>query len=37
MAARFPGVKIVIDHLGKPDLRQRDPWAEFRKMFPLKK
>jgi predicted TIM-barrel fold metal-dependent hydrolase len=30
-------VKIVVDHLGKPDLRQPDPWPEFRKMFLLKK
>jgi predicted TIM-barrel fold metal-dependent hydrolase len=37
MAGRFPGVKIVIDHLGKPDLKQQDPWPEFRKMFRLKK
>lgn len=37
MAGRFPGVKIVIDHLGKPDLRQPDPWIEFRKMFRLKR
>ena len=37
MAARFPGVKIVIDHLGKPDLRASDPWAEFRKMFRMKR
>jgi predicted TIM-barrel fold metal-dependent hydrolase len=37
MAGRFPGVKIVIDHLGKPDLKQPDPWPEFRKMFALKK
>ncbi len=37
MAGRFPGVKIVVDHLGKPDLRKRDPWPEFRKMFALKK
>src|SRR3954452_1363371 len=37
MAGRFPGVKIVIDHLGKPDLRAADPWPEFRKMFRLKK
>ena len=37
MAGRFPGVKIVIDHLGKPDLRAADPWPEFRKMFALKK
>jgi predicted TIM-barrel fold metal-dependent hydrolase len=25
MAGRFPGVKIVIDHLGKPDLKASDP------------
>jgi len=37
MAARFPGVKIVIDHLGKPDLTAPDPWADFRKMFRLKR
>jgi predicted TIM-barrel fold metal-dependent hydrolase len=37
MAGRFPGVKIVIDHLGKPDLRAADPWPEFRKMFRLKR
>ncbi len=37
MAGRFPGVKIVIDHLGKPDLHSPDPWPEFRKMFRLKR
>ena len=37
MAGRFPGVKIVIDHLGKPELKLADPWPEFRKMFRLKK
>jgi predicted TIM-barrel fold metal-dependent hydrolase len=37
MAGRFPGVKIVIDHLGKPDLRAVDPWVDFRKMFRLKR
>lgn len=37
MAGRFPGVKIVIDHLGKPDLKASDPWKEFRKMFRLKR
>ena len=37
MAGRFPGVKIVVDHLGKPDLKLSDPWPEFRKMFPLKR
>ena len=37
MAERFPGVKIVVDHLGKPDLRAPDPWVEFRRMFRLKR
>jgi predicted TIM-barrel fold metal-dependent hydrolase len=37
MAGRFPGVKIVIDHLGKPDLKAADPWADFKKMFRLKR
>jgi predicted TIM-barrel fold metal-dependent hydrolase len=37
MAGRFPGVKIVIDHLGKPDLKAADPWADFRQMFRLKR
>ena len=37
MAGRFPGVKIVVDHLGEPDLRAADPWADFRKMFRLKR
>jgi predicted TIM-barrel fold metal-dependent hydrolase len=37
MAGRFPGVKVVVDHLGEPDLRSPDPWTNFRKMFRLKK
>lgn len=37
MAERFPGVKIVIDHAGKPDLKLEDPWPDFRKMFRLKR
>jgi predicted TIM-barrel fold metal-dependent hydrolase len=37
MAGRFPGVKIVVDHAGKPDLKATDPWSEFRLMFRLKK
>jgi len=37
MCGRFPRVKVVVDHLGKPDLRLPDPWPEFRKMFALKK
>jgi predicted TIM-barrel fold metal-dependent hydrolase len=37
MAGRFPGVKIVVDHLGEPDLHAADPWADFRKMFRLKR
>jgi len=37
MAGRFPGVKIVVDHAGKPDLKLPDPWPEFKKLFRLKK
>lgn len=37
MAGRFPGVKIIVDHAGKPDLKLADPWPEFKKMFRLKK
>lgn len=37
MAGRFPGVKIIVDHAGKPDLTAKDCWPEFRKMFRLKR
>ncbi len=37
MAGRFSGVKVVVDHLGEPDLKASDPWRDFRKMFRLKK
>jgi predicted TIM-barrel fold metal-dependent hydrolase len=37
MAGRFPGVNVVVDHLGKPNLKAADPWADFRKMFRLKR
>jgi predicted TIM-barrel fold metal-dependent hydrolase len=37
MAGRFPGVKIIVDHAGKPDLTSKDCWPEFRKMFRLKR
>ena len=37
LAGRFPGVKIVVDHLGKPYLRAVDPWPEFKKIFRLKR
>jgi len=37
MAERFPGVKIVIDHAGKPDLKAPDCWPEFIRMFKLSK
>jgi predicted TIM-barrel fold metal-dependent hydrolase len=37
MAERFNGVKIVVDHAGKPDLKASDCWPEFRKMFRLKR
>jgi predicted TIM-barrel fold metal-dependent hydrolase len=37
MVGRFSGVKVVVDHLGEPDLKAPDPWRDFRKMFRLKK
>jgi predicted TIM-barrel fold metal-dependent hydrolase len=37
MCGRFPGVKVIVDHAGKPDLKLADPWHEFRKMFRLKR
>ena len=37
MCERFPGVKVVVDHAGKPDLKLADPWPEFKKLFRLKK
>tara|TARA_R110001592_G_scaffold363281_1_gene683090 strand:+ start:10321 stop:10647 length:327 start_codon:yes stop_codon:yes gene_type:complete len=37
MAERFPGVKIVIDHAGKADLKAANCWEEFRKHFKLKR
>ncbi len=37
MAGRFPGVKIVVDHAGMPELASKDCWTEFRRMFRLKK
>jgi predicted TIM-barrel fold metal-dependent hydrolase len=37
MAGRFPGVKIIVDHAGKPQLNLPDPWPEFKNMFRLKR
>ena len=37
MAGRFPGVKIVVDHAGKPDLKSDNVWEDYKKMFRLKK
>ena len=37
MANRFPGVKIVVDHAGKPDLKSENVWEEMEKLFRLKK
>lgn len=37
MAGRFPGVKIIVDHAGKPDLKSDDFWTDYKKMFRLKK
>lgn len=28
MVQRFPGVKVVVDHLGRPEIIGRAPWAE---------
>lgn len=37
MAGRFPGVKIIVDHAGMPELASKDCWTDFRKMFRLKR
>lgn len=37
MAGRFPDVKIVVDHAGKPDLKSDNVWEDYKKMFRLKK
>jgi predicted TIM-barrel fold metal-dependent hydrolase len=37
MTGRFSGMKVVVDHLGEPDLKGPYPWTDFRKMFRLKK
>lgn len=37
MAGRFPGVKIVVDHAGMPELASKDCWDQFRRMFRLKR
>lgn len=37
MAGRFPGVKIVVDHGGMPELASPDCWKDFRLMFGLKR
>src|SRR5206468_11632336 len=29
VANRFPGVRLVIDHLGKPDITERAPYPAF--------
>ncbi len=28
MVQRFPGVKVVVDHLGRPEILDRPPWVE---------
>jgi len=35
MARRFPDVKIVLDHLGRPDLSDGTPYANARPLFAL--
>jgi len=33
MASHFPGVKIVVDHLGEPDLKPRIPGRTSARCF----
>jgi predicted TIM-barrel fold metal-dependent hydrolase len=37
MAKRYPKVKIVIDHMGKPDVSEPRPYPNFSKLLPLAK
>lgn len=37
MVARYPGVRVVIDHLARVDLKQADPLQEFQKLLKLAK
>ena len=37
MAGRFPGVKIVVDHLGKPDLKRARSLARISKDVPVER
>ena len=37
MAGRFPGVKIVVDHTGMPDISHGFPRSDLREIFRLKK
>ena len=37
MAKRFQGVKIVVDHMGKPDVSELPPYRNYSKLFSLAK
>ena len=37
MIAKYPGVRVVIDHLARIDLKQANPLPEFRKLLKLAK
>jgi len=35
MAHRYPGVKVIVDHLGKPDITEPPPYAQFANILAL--
>ncbi len=35
IAHRYPGVKVIVDHLGKPDITEPPPYAQFANILAL--
>jgi len=35
IAGRYPGVKVIVDHLGKPDIAEPPPYAQFAPVLAL--
>lgn len=35
VAHRFPGVRVIVDHLGKPDITERAPYDSYRMVLAL--
>ncbi len=35
IAGRYPGVKVIVDHLGKPDITESPPYAQFSHVLAL--